>query len=67
MKYICELCNYESCDSSNFLKHKNTKKHVQNAQHEKNGIFDQSKVNRFIWKKSVSVTGAETRFHANKA
>ena len=32
MKYICESCNYETYDQSNFIKHKNTKKHVQNVQ-----------------------------------
>ncbi len=28
----CELCNYETYDSGNFTRHKNTKKHVQNDQ-----------------------------------
>ena len=32
MKYICNICNYETSDKSNFIKHNNTKKHVHNAQ-----------------------------------
>ena len=46
MKYICESCNYETCDLSNFVKHKNTKKHeqkVQNIQKNKLSIFSEHK------------------------
>ena len=31
MKYICKECNYETHDSGNFVRHKNTKKHVLNV------------------------------------
>jgi hypothetical protein len=39
MKYICNECNYETCDKSHFDRHKNTKKHVQNAQNMTKQIY----------------------------
>jgi hypothetical protein len=53
MTYKCELCNYQTYDKSNFIKHNTTKKH-------KNKI-DINKKNEIITKKNEIITKEKER------
>ncbi len=46
--FYCDICNYETRDRSNYAKHKNSKKHIQNQTTDDMLLLNNKNVNHFV-------------------